>query len=800
MYHNIPQEMRAYNQWIVWRLEDIGAKKPTKVPYSPRTGKHADVTDASTWSSYEDAVASLWGASYSGIGFVFTDKDPFTGIDLDDPYEQKEDGTFVHGNPETVMNTQKLIYEQFGSYTEYSPSGKGVHIITKGAVPSGRRRTSVEVYSKERYFTMTGNVLSNVPIVDKNALLQVLWAEMAKGAEQVNYYEGDMVEAMEDDAVLELAMKAANGGKFTDLFNGQWQSFYSSQSEADFALIDIIAHYTKHRMQIVRLFHKSGLNNRDKAHRSDYLTHMVNKSFDRMLPPIDFSNIINEVEEALAAKLHDTVFHVPAPMATPEQAAPVEAAPVNYSQDTTAAPSTGKPAFFPFNIDPLAWKTPPTGIMHKITEFIYRQSNRPVYEISIVGALGLMAGICGRSYNVSGTGLNHYILSLASTGSGKEAIAAGIDKLINAVVPRFPAADDVLGPADIASGQALLKHMSAKAVPCFVTVTGEFGLKMKQISSANANSADIALRRVLLDLFNKSGSGVSVRPTIYSDKANNTEVMHSPAFSMLGESVPERFYEALDESMIYEGLLPRFIIVEYDGKRVKNNEQAWLIKPSEQLISSMEQLLMITADQAQRNTVIPVQVADAEARTLLRNLDEYADWQINTGTADVIKQLWNRFHVKVMKMAALLAVSDNIKQPSISVAHIHWSASLIITDINRLCDKFVNGEIGEENGDRQAIETVRKIIGQYLSTSFAELKGCRREIHDKKHVQRSYVQQRALSTKAFKGQGGTQKFNNVIASMISNGHLTRVTHTQLSEYTKFTGETYAPLDAKYFLS
>jgi len=51
----------------------------------------------------------------------------------------------------------------------------------------------------------------------------------------------------------------------------------------------------------------------------------------------------------------------------------------------------------------------------EIAHFIYNAAPRQVEEVAIAGAIGLLSGICGRSYNVSGTGLNQYILLLAKT-------------------------------------------------------------------------------------------------------------------------------------------------------------------------------------------------------------------------------------------------------------------------------------------------------------------------------------------------------------------------------------------------
>ena len=80
----------------------------------------------------------------------------------------------------------------------------------------------------------------------------------------------------------------------------------------------------------------------------------------------------------------------------------------------------------------------PNGLIKELARFIYAQSPRPVKPISTMTALALMAGICGRSYNISGTGLNNYFVLLAPTGICKEGISKGINKLINTIIPQQP--------------------------------------------------------------------------------------------------------------------------------------------------------------------------------------------------------------------------------------------------------------------------------------------------------------------------------------------------------------------------
>lgn len=152
---SIPEELRALKGWVCWRLE-VRDGKPTKVPYDPNSGRKASVSDPATWGWFSDAIIA-WGETIgkpggmTGMGFVFSASDPYCGIDLDgcrDP----ETGAI---QPWAVEAIRKL-----DGYTEISPSGSGIHIIVKGALPPGRRRKgAIEMYDSGRFFCMTGRLL-----------------------------------------------------------------------------------------------------------------------------------------------------------------------------------------------------------------------------------------------------------------------------------------------------------------------------------------------------------------------------------------------------------------------------------------------------------------------------------------------------------------------------------------------------------------------------------------------------------------------------------------------------------------
>ena len=154
----IPFELIQYKQWVLWRKTEVNGRV-TKIPISPWTGKAAASDRPRTWSSYRHARYACHQHQCDGVGFVFTDADPFCGIDLD--HCRDNDGTIAPAALDWI--------KRFGSYAEISPSGTGVHIFIKAKLPgSGRRTGKVEVYDSGRYFTITGTRVSETPLAILN--------------------------------------------------------------------------------------------------------------------------------------------------------------------------------------------------------------------------------------------------------------------------------------------------------------------------------------------------------------------------------------------------------------------------------------------------------------------------------------------------------------------------------------------------------------------------------------------------------------------------------------------------------
>lgn len=158
----VPEELRQYLQWVVWKAAKItkhdGTVKITKVPFNPKTGKPASTNRRGDWGTFDEACEAQIMDGYTGIGFVFTADDPFVGIDLDNCVDESG----------SLRSDARRAVDELQSFTEKSPSGKGLHIICKGDLPGGGHcdnKTGREMYQEGRYFTITADVVEGLGTV-----------------------------------------------------------------------------------------------------------------------------------------------------------------------------------------------------------------------------------------------------------------------------------------------------------------------------------------------------------------------------------------------------------------------------------------------------------------------------------------------------------------------------------------------------------------------------------------------------------------------------------------------------------
>ena len=192
--NHLYQELRIRDQWTTW--QNI---KGSKVP-------NCTVTDPLTFSSFEEVRDS------PNKGFVLTVDDPFTVIDLDHCLKATPGGI-------SILPKISDILLKFASYTEISPSGTGLHIWIKGYSGQGIKKSEAEVYSNERYITVTLSPFFNNPIRDCQRELDELISAMGR---EPDVFPGEKVSSKpipETPSKTELRLLYTRSKEFRDLWS-----------------------------------------------------------------------------------------------------------------------------------------------------------------------------------------------------------------------------------------------------------------------------------------------------------------------------------------------------------------------------------------------------------------------------------------------------------------------------------------------------------------------------------------------------------------------------------------------------
>ncbi|MBX3316682.1 MAG: hypothetical protein KF902_07450 [Phycisphaeraceae bacterium] len=321
---NIPSSIKAIDRWVVWRsVPDEDGGKPKKIPINPKTGRAASVSDNTTWTTFDEALSYLRSdPELAGLMFVLCKCSRIVGIDLDN----------CVGEDLQVSKEAVELIEEFDTYTEASPSGTGFKMLLWGEKPGSACRkkdvfgcSEIEIYEHARFWAMTGNVVSDgsAEIEPRQEELEDLYSELFPPKPErprpssIDGFSGD------DAALLRKARDAANGGKFTRLYDaGDISEYGGDDSAADLALVSMLAFWTgPDHERIARIFKASALY-RPKWDRDDYRELTIGTALDGMthfygqkaarestsgapLPEVDLGpdehRVIGEVVEALAA-------------------------------------------------------------------------------------------------------------------------------------------------------------------------------------------------------------------------------------------------------------------------------------------------------------------------------------------------------------------------------------------------------------------------------------------------------------------------------------------------------------------
>ena len=167
-FDNVPAGMKAVPRFVLYLLNEIGKKVPR---HPEKTDQHGvplpwDSNDPKIFLTFERACELLATGKFSGIGFALDGGDAkWIAVDLDDCID--ENGV--------ISDFANMIIEEMNSYTEISPSGRGIKIFARAMFTPAPKKPGLELLTKG-YSTITGNHHPGTPttVEDRDAEIVAL--------------------------------------------------------------------------------------------------------------------------------------------------------------------------------------------------------------------------------------------------------------------------------------------------------------------------------------------------------------------------------------------------------------------------------------------------------------------------------------------------------------------------------------------------------------------------------------------------------------------------------------------------
>lgn len=269
---NIPEEMKRQKNWVAWILKQNrnNPARMDKIPVNAVTKEFAQSDNPDTWCKFEIALEYAIKHKLNGIGFML--RPPFVGVDIDHCIDEQG----------KMSPLAQEIVDKLNTYTEISPSGTGLHLFCKGELPPKDRKNTdlgLEVYAEGRFLTFTANRIPSTPIESADRAEEIKFIHstyLAKPEVPKKERTATMPTILAESEIIVKAISGKNGDKFNDLHNGNWQPYYSSQSEADLGFCNSLAFWAGADSQMMdSIFRQSGLyrDKWDKKHFSNGQTY-----------------------------------------------------------------------------------------------------------------------------------------------------------------------------------------------------------------------------------------------------------------------------------------------------------------------------------------------------------------------------------------------------------------------------------------------------------------------------------------------------------------------------------------------
>jgi hypothetical protein len=766
---NIPQEMQRFNQWCLWA--SFADKKPRRCSDPSR---QASVTDPMSWSSFEEAIHALeMFPTIAGIGFVFSDSDPYTGIDIDAKEKPSPERAQMHDG------IREALVEKGESYCERSPSGVGFHVIVIGHLTDADgwkpKGLQIEVYSTFRFFTFTGAMYDpkRTAILDGQRFINDFqaWVPSTTHSAKVDVEDttvGGRRLDLSDEQVLQIAWQIAG---FAERYNRVWHKKCGwDWSGIHVNLIGDLDMITGRAAQVKQLvYHSPLVQNSEPSDRGEIRIRKCERTFDDAL---------------LMARGKNSSKY--SPMFKSHGAEIIEALEQGKQERAEEWIRKVKPSDL-FLRDVAGVIGPeclqlhvPHSVLGQFVEAIKHGTHHPSNIRALPVALSFLSGILGRRYKIKGKlGLNSYWIMTAISGTGKSDAVSVLEGLVAETEIRLT--QGVLASARqgatrlINSNAASIQGLGDKfsLAPSFLWLVDESKAQLRNMMNDHLPTG-VELRSAVSKIYDASQPAGSFNlPVSRATARSGFRAISNLNMSILFVMTPDELAGVIQS--VTNGFMSRAILVQAKDSPSLLHDPVpmdlypqWLKDRLRDLMAHADELDDSYLPNSGRAINLHYVSLSAEAEQIRRDMMDLVQSvtdRIVSGELSDNYTVLNRLVVNGLKIAGTLAAVEN---PWINVTiqgwQLRWALGYVAQNLADVLDDLESGVIGETASDE-----VKAVVRFFKEELLRRKKVMRKVVSMPKRELQNMCKDRLPFKNNTKNKGPTALAGEVIKWMSENG-------------------------------
>lgn len=621
--------LRDYKQWCLWRIDTKQDGTRFKRPIN-QWGDPISVTQHDEFADWGvvNHVVETKRIHTQGAAFIFTESDPFVGIDLDKCLEDYTPKEWVLPILERFRNT----------YIEYSPSFKGLKIYCIGKKPSSRCNAKVadgaiECYSERRFFTFTGDRFPGAgeEVIEQQEAIDWLFREHLPSYEPLIYKPSL-------DLVGNISQRARNyAAKIERPLPGGRNLKCFKLAGHLFAMVDLAS--------------GEKLDDREV----EELVHVWNNSLPEPMTAWEVDRCIDNARKSPSPR--ELKMSAP-PMPKHESDPDIDLSGILGEQP--AAPIQEEE--FPAELLDVP------GMIGEFVAYCERTCIAKQPALALGAGICLQAVLAGRKVVDSlNNRPNIYIIGTAETGTGKENPRQMIERILR------QADGTHLGGADNPrSGSALVALLQDS--PAKLLMIDEIGRYFRSNKAQDRMSHQAEVIDQLLKLYSQ-GEGVWAGAQYAESKRNMT--VDRPQLSLFGTTVPEHLWANMEMAQATDGFLSRVILIE-GNDTPEDGEMEPLTPPPESILEHCRAWINraegnLAGNQASDSEQV-IQHTDAAKARLKEIRQQAKDRNVHQTREELA--LASRLMQNTAKLALIYACSRDVRDPIIDLDAVNWGFAL----------------------------------------------------------------------------------------------------------------------------